>query len=294
MTMQEVITWLRGIEDLACSIYSEVAESDAVDNDVADFLRRLAEDEALHYHLMGSAAEFIRSRGEPMQSAVLVDAAAKKRVEGPLRNLHARLQQNQLTERTVMEALVEAETSEWNEIFLYVVNSFMEISPTFQYMAATIQAHEKLIEERLAVTGNYGDLSKKLSSLKDIWNKRLLVVDDEKAVRSLLVQALSRYGQVTAVENGELALAKIRESFFNVVVTDVDMPVRDGISLLREAIRKDDFWRMRFIVCTGNPNKEIQKATRDYGVTLLEKPIPLRNLWEAVDKVLAGGAPALN
>ena len=87
MMLQEVITWLRSIEDLACSIYSEVAESKALSSDIADFFRHLAKDEALHYPLMGSAAELIRSLSEPMQSAVLVDAAAKRRVEQPLRNL---------------------------------------------------------------------------------------------------------------------------------------------------------------------------------------------------------------
>lgn len=291
MTLQEVIMWLRGIEDLACSIYSEVAESNALNSDVADFLRRLAKDEALHYHLMGSAAELLRSRGEPVPSSVLVDAEAKKRVEEPLRNLHAQLQHKQLTERTVMEALVASETSEWNGIFLYVINFCIELSPAFQHMAATIQAHEKLIEEYLVATGKHDDLSRKLSSLTEIWHNRLLVVEDDKAVRSFLVNALSRYGQVTAVEDGELALAKIRENFFNVVITDVDMPVRDGISLLQEAVLEDEFWRKHFIVCTGNPRDEVRKVTRNYGVTLLEKPMPLRSLKEAVEKVLA--APAL-
>jgi len=289
MTLQEVIAWLRSVEDLASSVYAEAAESGAASAELADFLKRLAADEVMHYHLMGSAAELMRSQGEVMPSAVLVDSAIKERVEKPLRNLHEQFQRHQLTERLVLEAMVASETSEWNDIFLYVINHCVEISRSFQYIAASIQAHEKRIEEFLAATDEHADLAGKLSSLPGIWQNRLLVVEDEAAARSLLVRALGRYGEVTAVEDGEAALDQIRKGFFNVVVTDVNMPVRDGISLLREAIHEDDAWRSHFIVCTGNATDEVREATEENGVPLLEKPMSIQQLRETVEKVLALG-----
>ena len=293
MTLQEVIAWLRTVEDLACSVYFEAAGSDAASGELADFLRAVSEDEAFHYHLMGSAAELIRSQGMTLPSAVLVDSVTRERIEAPLRHLHAQFQRNELTERHVLEALVAAETSEWNEIFLYVINYCIDLSRTFQYIAANIQAHEKRIEKFIAAKDGYADLADKLSSLQEIWQKKLLVVEDEAAVRSLLVQALGRYGNVTAVENGEEALNRIRNSFFDVVVTDVDMPVRGGISLLREAIEEDEVWRSHFIVCTGNATDEVRKSTEENSVPLLEKPISIQKLFKIVEDVLAASSSTL-
>ncbi len=290
MTLQEVTAWLRTVEDLACSVYSEAARSNVVSAEVADFLRRVSEDEALHYHLMGSAAELLRIQNKALPSAVLIDSGTRERVEKPLRVLHVHFQRGELTERHILEALVASETSEWNDIFLYVINYCIEFSPTFQYIAATIQAHEKRIEAFLTAMDEYANLAGKLSALPGIWRKRLLVVEDDAAVRSLLVRALGRYGTVTAVDNGEEALSRVCNSFFDAVVTDVDMPVRDGISLLRAAIEKDRFWQSHFIVCTGNATEEVRKVTNENGVPLLEKPMSIQHLRQTVEKVLAGAS----
>ncbi len=286
MTLQEVITWLRSLEDLACSVYSEAAGSDAISAELADFLRLIAKDETLHYHLMGSAAELMRSHCEALPSEILVDSETIKRVEEPLRDIHTQFQRGKLNERIILEGLIASETSEWNDIFLYVINNCVKLSRHFQYTAATIQAHEKLIEEFLAAKDDYADLAGKLSSLPGIWENRLLIVEDEAMVRNLLVRALDKYGHVTAVENGEEGLKQIRESFFNVVVTDVDMPVRNGISLLREAIADDIVWRSHFIVCTGNPTDDVRKITGENSVPLLEKPLSIHQLWKTVEEVL--------
>lgn len=292
MILQEVIAWLQSVEEMASLVYAEAAGSVAVNAKLADFLKRLADDETMHSHLMGRAAELMRDQGGAVPSAILIDSETKERLERPLRDLHAQFERNELTERHIMEAVVASETSEWNNIFLYVINYCGEISPGFQYLAATIQAHEKRIERFLSAREEYADLAVKLSSLPTIWKCRLLVVEDEAAVRSFLVRALGRYGRVTAAENGEKGLDQIRKSFFNVVVTDVEMPVRDGLSLLREAISEDDVWRLHFIVCTGNATEGVRKATGENGIPLLEKPFSLQQLWATVEKVLAANSSA--
>lgn len=72
----------------------------------------------------------------------------------------------------------------------------------------------------------------------------------------------------------------------DIVLTDVDMPVRDGISLLREAIHENDVWRSHFIVCTGNASREVLQTTQKYGVPLLQKPMRIQQLKETVETVL--------
>ena len=287
MMLKDIIKWLRNVEDLACSVYSAAAESGVASGTLSAFLRRLAEDEALHYHLMGSAAELTKEQEESPVSAVLVDPATKLRVEEPIRVLHSKIKNKSVTEHDILEAIVTSESSEWNDIFLYVINSCISISTNFQYIAATIQAHERRIKEYISSVAAESDLSDRIRSLPRIWENHLLVVDDDAAVRRLLQHALGRYGQVTTLENGEAALEAIRHRFFNAVVTDVDMPVRDGISLLRQAVQENDRLRAHFIICTGNATESVTAAAKEYGVPLLEKPFTLYRLWDAVEQVLA-------
>jgi DNA-binding NtrC family response regulator len=64
---------------------------------------------------------------------------------------------------------------------------------------------------------------------------RVLVADDEKNLRDLVVRELSRRGlEVEGVGDGEAALARLRESPYDVVVLDMKMPKKEGIEVLRE------------------------------------------------------------
>lgn len=286
MTLQDVVTWLRHVEDLACTVYSAAEESGVASGALRAFLKRLAEDEAWHYHLMGSAAELIRQQKKSPVSEVLVDSTTRLHLEEPLHTLYAKIKKSNVTEQDILETIVISESSEWNAIFLYVINSCKRISPNFQYIAATIQAHEKRIEEYISSISTKVALADRIRSLPRIWENHLLVVEDDAAVRKLLEHALVRYGQITTADNGEMALEAIRHRFFNVIVTDVDMPVRDGISLLRQAIQENNQVRAHFIFCTGNPTEEVMAATQEYDLPLLEKPISIRRLWDAVEQIL--------
>ena len=64
---------------------------------------------------------------------------------------------------------------------------------------------------------------------------RILVVDDEKPMRRLIADLLSKYGhQCMTANNGIEALDQINRNTFNAVITDIEMPEMDGIALTRE------------------------------------------------------------
>jgi two-component system response regulator AtoC len=64
---------------------------------------------------------------------------------------------------------------------------------------------------------------------------RVLVADDEKNLRELMVRELSRKGHdVEGVADGESALQQLRESPYDVVILDMKMPRKEGIEVLRE------------------------------------------------------------
>ncbi|HWW53580.1 MAG TPA: response regulator [Acidimicrobiales bacterium] len=63
----------------------------------------------------------------------------------------------------------------------------------------------------------------------------VLVVDDEQGMRETLVDILEGAGYgVDTANDGNGALARVRDGGFDVVVMDIKMPGRDGVSVLRE------------------------------------------------------------
>ena len=72
--------------------------------------------------------------------------------------------------------------------------------------------------------------------------KKLLIVEDEKNLCLLYKEELTEAGyKVTAVTNSDAALAQIKKQTFDLIVTDIRMPGKNGIELITQimALRKD-------------------------------------------------------
>lgn len=69
----------------------------------------------------------------------------------------------------------------------------------------------------------------------------ILIVDDIPVMRSLLKKILreSGYGNVTEAANGEIALEKFKLQTYSMVLLDINMPIKDGVTVLKE-IREID------------------------------------------------------
>lgn len=119
-------------------------------------------------------------------------------------------------------------------------------------------------------------------------SERILIVDDEPDIRNLLSFALKAEGYAVAVaEDGARALSRFREGRFGVVLTDLKMPVMDGMSLLNELKTADP--DVEVIVLTGHATVEKAVAALKTGgaFDFLQKPL------EEVDQMLATVARAL-
>ncbi|MBL8115868.1 MAG: response regulator, partial [Acidobacteria bacterium] len=69
---------------------------------------------------------------------------------------------------------------------------------------------------------------------------RVLVVDDDEAIRSMMRSMLDREGwQVAEAENGKGALARVKEAVPDVILLDLLMPEMDGFELV-EMLKKDE------------------------------------------------------
>jgi two-component system chemotaxis response regulator CheY len=93
--------------------------------------------------------------------------------------------------------------------------------------------------------------------------KRILVVDDMSSLRSLIKAVINDLGSYTVDEasNGVVALQKLKQQHYDLVISDWNMPMMSGIELLG-AIRNDDALKtIPVIMLTAETTKDnIQKA----------------------------------
>lgn len=65
--------------------------------------------------------------------------------------------------------------------------------------------------------------------------KKLLLVEDESELRSVLRDIAETIPfEVTEAENGSIGLNKLKEEYFDLVLSDVKMPQKDGLQLLKD------------------------------------------------------------
>lgn len=116
----------------------------------------------------------------------------------------------------------------------------------------------------------------------------ILIVDDEEHTRLGYAEVLRLEGyNIDVAENGKVALKKIGEQHFDVIVTDLRMPEMDGMALIENIrkIKKDQ----KIIIITAFGTFKTYKQAKDVGVTIfLNKPVRAKDLKEAVSQILIG------
>jgi DNA-binding response OmpR family regulator len=118
----------------------------------------------------------------------------------------------------------------------------------------------------------------------------ILVVEDDPNVRGALVDCLEVLGlRVTAAEDGDAALRRIREGSFDLILLDLQLPVRSGLEVL--AWMRADGRTEPVVVLTGNRDLETAKASMRLGARdYLPKPFEVDQLHRIVRWHLAGRA----
>ena len=102
--------------------------------------------------------------------------------------------------------------------------------------------------------------------------QRILLVDDDPAIRSSLVFALELEGfEVEAFATGESLVERAQRPEDACLVLDYRLPGRDGLSTLA-ALRSRGV-RLPAVIITSNPTRWIRNEAADAGAILVEKPL---------------------
>jgi CheY-like chemotaxis protein len=121
---------------------------------------------------------------------------------------------------------------------------------------------------------------------------RVLVAEDDREMRRLVVEALRKDGhEVTEATDGGRLLVRLAEVFdhdpslteIDLIVSDIRMPVCNGLDLIERMFEAR--WRVPCILMTAFGDDEIRRRAEAVGALLLDKPLSLEELRAAVARL---------
>ena len=122
-----------------------------------------------------------------------------------------------------------------------------------------------------------------------LWNKRVLVADDEEFIRETLANVLGNQGSlVDTAENGEQAITLLNQNDYHLVISDIKMPKANGYEVFAKAREKDK--NISVILMTGfgyDPGHSIVRANREGLNAVLYKPFKVEQLISEIKQALA-------
>ena len=118
----------------------------------------------------------------------------------------------------------------------------------------------------------------------------ILLVDDDVSVLDVMSEMLRLEGhEVTVAENGEQAVARVNEHNFDLIITDLIMPEKEGLETIADIRRQ--YAQIPIIAISGGgrlgPNDYLETARFIGANATLAKPFARTELIKAVDSLLA-------
>ncbi|RTJ57570.1 butyrate response regulator transcription factor BumR [Campylobacter jejuni] len=114
----------------------------------------------------------------------------------------------------------------------------------------------------------------------------ILVVEDEIKTRESLINVLSeRFSKVIGAQNGDEGLKKFKKFKPNLVITDIAMPIMDGLDMAREIKEISD--DVPIVVLSAYSEKERLLRSIDIGIDkYLIKPVDIEELFKVLDYLI--------
>jgi CheY-like chemotaxis protein len=118
---------------------------------------------------------------------------------------------------------------------------------------------------------------------------KILIIDDEEQIRLVFKEMLGRFGyEVLEATNGEDGLALQREKIADLIITDIIMPVKEGLETIRELRR--EFPEVKIIAISGGgqigSDQYLDVARKLGAACTLQKPVGLDQLRQEVHRLL--------
>jgi PAS domain S-box-containing protein len=130
------------------------------------------------------------------------------------------------------------------------------------------------------------DISRAEKSLVAIQGARILLVEDNQLNQEVASELLRDAGFIVDLaDNGEVAVRKVSENAYDVVLMDMQMPVMDGITATGEIRKLPQFAQLPIVAMTANAMEDDRQRCLDAGMNdHIPKPVEPDDLWKVLLK----------
>ncbi len=118
--------------------------------------------------------------------------------------------------------------------------------------------------------------------------KKILIVDDSESIREVVSFTLANAGHdVQKAVDGDDALTQLDGTAYDLIITDLHMPNKNGIELIREVRKMDAYKFIPILFLTTESQTEKKKEAKEAGATgWIVKPFVPDKLLAAINKVV--------
>ncbi len=188
-------------------------------------------------------------------------------------------------------------SSDQDELLLQLDNQLVDGILAKPFMQnKLLDAINKVSGRGVLSSGKFRIISEQLNPelISMIRGARMLLVEDNEINRQVAQEMLEGFGlDVTTAQNGEEAIALIKNEQFDGVLMDMQMPVMDGVTATREIRKASRFAKLPIIALTANVMVSEQKEFLEAGVTdYIGKPIDPDRLVATLAKWVRPERPA--
>lgn len=117
-------------------------------------------------------------------------------------------------------------------------------------------------------------------------NHKILIVEDEPKILSFMCEILGEHGYlVSGATDGDIALNLFKTNEYDLVITDINMPYKDGYSLIKELREKDEHTPILIVTALEEDDDQIkgfELGADDY----ISKPFSYKILLKRVEALL--------
>jgi len=275
--MNTLLKQLIKTNELANDFYSQAVNEKQKDRDTSELFNGLQKSRLRSNEILLNAV-----KGLPATPPALIDPASieelKEECCAVFRKITAFNGPCPPSAKELLEFTLEIELTGPGKIYSEAIDALRKNSRAFITLAATTQWRRRLLQSYISHRFEYTNHLRLFENL--------LVADDSTATITLLADTLSGEGSVHTAGNGISALRKLEKKYFAAIISDISMPLMGGVDFYRSAEKRYPGIGQRFIFFTDTASMNDIDFFKINKINYLPKPSSLRNIREAVLKVM--------
>lgn len=281
--IRDIINWLQRVEDAAAEAYGQAAEVFSSDEEFANLLGKLRDDEIEHGHIARSAAEMV-AKGISLPCILTIERSEMEYVEDFLLFLRNRIKAGKVTREGLLHYVVTIESKECNDFMAYITNWQHKAGWIEKNAEELISNHRRSVEEYLEALRGKGVLLKRLDVASALRGKKLLVLSGDSLVEDGLRAVYA--GEDVMLESAKDekgALGRLGQEEYSAVVADADSAAFDIRGFYSEAVSLCPEIRHRLILFSRKPGADQDLLSN--GLRYLTKPASVNEIRNAFKEV---------